>query len=382
MRIYVCIPSFNEAQTISQVTGLIDQGLLDFSLAYGQPLDAAIINIDSASTDGTSGVFRDTNTHFPKQSMVLPEPRGKGRNLLAFAELAHTDKATHCITVDADIRSMTPAWIATLLAPLVSGRADFVSPSYERSQFEGSTTNHFAYPIVLTATGKHVRQPIAGDFAFTRELLEIIVSALAPVSANYYGIDIYLTLLALTQGLRHEQVNLGQKVHNPSFHKLEYMFPQIASTVLFMFRQMRFSKTLLQDDALTDPNIIPTAKFAHREAAKAMRERAQAQLRHDETTTWGWVPTHVFQKSEILDQGVVHDEDWIAILMAWLRFGLQNSLVNPDLLAEQLLPFFVLRATSFWFSSEQMTPEKVESEIKRQTRMLYIQFQNYLPKAT
>lgn len=382
MRIYACIPSFNEAQTIGRVATLIDQGLQDFSLAYGQPFDAGIINVDSASTDGTCDMFRSINTYFPKRSIVLPEPRGKGKNLLAFAELARIDEATHCITIDADIRSMTPGWISTLLAPLVSGRADFVSPSYQRSQFEGSTTNHFAYPVVLAATGKHVRQPIAGDFAFTRALLEIITNASAPIPANYYGIDIYLTLLALTQKLRHEQVDLGQKVHNPSFHKLEYMFPQIASTALSLFRRMRFLKALSQNDTLTDPNILPAATFVHREAAKSMQERAQSRLTHSEIATWGWVPALVFQKLEILDYGAMSHEDWTTILMSWLGFGLQNPLINADLLAEQLLPFFVLRATSFWFLSESMTPEETEREIREQAQMLHTQFQNYLLEAT
>jgi hypothetical protein len=35
-------------------------------------------------------------------------------------------------------------------------------------------------------------------------------------------------------------------------------------------------------------------------------------------------------------------------------------------LAEQLLPFFVIRATTFWFSSENMSAEEVENEIDGQ----------------
>lgn len=291
--------------------------------------------------------------------------------------MAYAEGGTHFLTIDGDIRSITPAWIPNFLQPLVLGEAGFVSPSYQRSKFEGSTTNHFAYPVVLATTGRHVRQPIAGDFAFTRALIDAIMKHPVPAFAQYYGIDIYLTLTALMEGLKHEQIELDQKLHNPSFHKLEYMFPQIAATTLDLLRRVRLSRVSLQSDTGVGSNIIPTGTFTHKSAATIMRERAQSQLT-SEAGAWDWVPNDVVQGSNTFSQGVMLSEEWVIILANWLEFGLKNPSVSTDLLAKKLLPFFVIRAVSFWFASEQMTAAETELEIRRQAQMLHIRLQAHI----
>lgn len=381
MKIYVCIPSFNESETIGSVAALVDEGLQSLRAIHGSAVSAKIVNVDSASEDGTAEAFLRVETYYPKQSIVLPEPRGKGKNLLAFAKLARSEQATYCLTIDADIRSATPAWVGDLLGPLLVNSVDFVTPSYERSRFEGSTTNHFAYPIVFAATGRHVRQPIAGDFAFTAALLNLIESLDVPDAARYYGIDIYLTLAALTHGFRHRQVVLGRKVHGPSFHKLEYMFPQIAVAALHALREAPLRLSALQDDEAEAPNIIPVPVFPHKDPAKDMQARAQSLLMSADLEAWSWVPATVIRKLRETSEPAVSLDDWLAVLMGWLRFGLQDRRISADLLGEQLLPLFVLRATSFWFSSEQMTAEETEDEIRQQARLLHVSFQEFLSEA-
>lgn len=383
MKIYVCIPSFNESETIGSVATLVDEGLQSLCAIHGSAVSAKIVNVDSASEDGTAEVFLRVATYYPKQSIVLPEPRGKGKNLLAFAMLARSEQATYCLTIDADIRSATPAWVGALLDPLLTDSADFVTPSYERSRFEGSTTNHFAYPLVFATTGRHVRQPIAGDFAFTDRLLDLTGSLDVPDAARYYGIDIYLTLAALTHGLRHREVTLGRKVHGPSFHKLEYMFPQIAAAALHVLREapLLSSASHSQADQEEVLNIISVPTFPHKDPAKDMQARARSLLMSADSETWSWVPTTVIRKLKETSEPAISPNDWLAVLMGWLRFGLQNRRISVDLLAEQLLPFFVLRATGFWFSSEQMTAEETESEIRQQARLLSARFQEFLSGA-
>lgn len=381
MKVYVCIPSFNESETIGSVAALVDEGLQSLRAIHGSAVNAKIVNVDSASEDGTAEAFLRVVTYYPKQSIVLPEPRGKGKNLLAFAKLARSEQATYCLTIDADIRSATPAWVGDLLGPLLANSADFVTPSYERSRFEGSTTNHFAYPLVFATTGWYVRQPIAGDFAFTAAMLDLIERLNAPDAAHYYGIDIYLTLAALTHGLRHHQIALGRKVHGPSFQKLEYMFPQIAAAALHALREVPLRPSAPQDDEAGAPNIIPVPVFPHRDPAKNMQTRAQSLLMSADLETWGWVPVTMVRKLREADGAVLSLDDWLTVLMGWLRFGLQDRRINADLLGEQLLPFFVLRATGFWFSSEQMTAEETEGEIRQQARLLHVRFQEFLSEA-
>ena len=253
---------------------------------------------------------------------------------------------------------------------------------YERSRFEGSTTNHFAYPLVLAVTGRHVRQPIAGDFAFGARLLDLLENIDLPEVVQQYGIDIYLTLAVLMNGLRHQQVTLGRKVHGPSFHKLEYMFPQIAAAALYLLRQAPLRTSVIQSDRLEGAGIIPVSVFSHRDSAKAMRARAQSILRSAKPDTWGWVPADTLRKCQETHEAGISLDYWLDVLMSWLRFGLKDQRVSTDLLGEHIVPFFVLRATNFWFCSEQMTAEETELEIRRQARLLHTRFQHFLLEAT
>ena len=370
MKIYVCIPSLNEEKTIGKVTNLVDLGLQSIYLQNKISFEAKILNIDSSSEDKTVNVFNKTNTKFPKQSIILKGHRGKGKNLLSFIRIAHDEGATHFLTIDADINSADPSWINKLLGPLLNNEADFVTPLYARSRFEGSSTNHFAYPIVLGLTGINARQPIAGDFAFNTNLSKLINNSIVPESANDYGIDIYLTLTALTNTLRHKQVILGEKMHNPSFNKLEYMFPQIAASALSVLRQYKLRDIGLINVNTTINNTAFTTLFPHKKEAMLMRNRALVELN---SKTNSWVPEKIFQK---IKSGRIDYEEWVIILVRWIKYGIENKKIAPEILSNQLLPFFVLRATSFWFLSEKMTAEQVEEEINKQALTLCNQLKN------
>lgn len=43
---------------------------------------------------------------------------------------------------------MQPIWIKRFLDPLIENGCDYVTPLYKRSRYEGSTTNHFAFPLI------------------------------------------------------------------------------------------------------------------------------------------------------------------------------------------------------------------------------------------
>ena len=88
--------------------------------------------------------------------------------------------------------SMNDNWIHTFLDKLINEKFNYVVPSYKRSRFEGSTTNQFAYPILYALTGKRIRQPIGGDFAFDKNYIDYIIKQPYNDSIKKYGIDIYI----------------------------------------------------------------------------------------------------------------------------------------------------------------------------------------------
>ena len=49
MKISVCLPSYNEASNIQNITKIVDQGLATFS-ANENGLEAVVVNVDSDSS--------------------------------------------------------------------------------------------------------------------------------------------------------------------------------------------------------------------------------------------------------------------------------------------------------------------------------------------
>lgn len=237
MKVYVCIPSFNEAQNIQAITKVVDKGLQQLKKTYPSAV-VHIINADSASTDDTIKLFKVTKTVTSKTS-IKNTSRGKGLNLFSFIDEALRSGADYFLTIDADITSANPDWVQNLLKPLIDGQADLSTPLYERDRYGGYITLHFAYPTMLALTGQPIRQPIGGDFAFNRAVAELIQKAPKPASAQTYGVDIFLTLLSASRGLKLAQVPLGKKVHALGLTKLEGMFPQVAETAAILSRDAR-----------------------------------------------------------------------------------------------------------------------------------------------
>lgn len=172
MKIAVCIPSLNEKDNIKNITQIIDQGLVDLISIYPDA-QTEIINFDSNSSDGTPDIFILTETKSSKRSEIIKNAAGKGRNIIEFCRYAVENNIDYCLTIDSDIISATSDWVIKLIKPLINNDADYVTPIYEHSRFEGSSTNHFTYPLVYAFMGNVIRQPIAGDFAFTKKIASV-----------------------------------------------------------------------------------------------------------------------------------------------------------------------------------------------------------------
>jgi len=73
----VCIPSYNEADSISYPTKQASEGVVK----YFQNVDSVIINCDNDSPDNTKQAFLDTPTEVPKIYLSTPPGiKGKGNN--------------------------------------------------------------------------------------------------------------------------------------------------------------------------------------------------------------------------------------------------------------------------------------------------------------
>ncbi|MBL7155395.1 MAG: glycosyltransferase, partial [Candidatus Portnoybacteria bacterium] len=228
--IVVGVPSFNEADNIAFVTKQVDEGLEK----YFSQKAAVIINNDNDSPDNTGGVFLKTKTRTPKIYISTPKGiQGKGNNLKNLFLKVKDLKATAIMTVDADLKSITPEWAKCLLEPIIKG-CDFVTPVYHRHKYDGSITNHLVYPLIYGLLGYDIRQPIGGDMAFSKRMADYWLKQEWSATAKSYGVDIFMTFNAIKSGFKLAQVNLGSKIHKSSLLKLDKMFLEVAET-LFNF---------------------------------------------------------------------------------------------------------------------------------------------------
>ena len=250
--ILIGIPCYNNEKTVAHVIQMVTHGLDK----YYKALRNVILIADGGSTDDTREVAKEFQIK-PWQEKIVSiyrGPAGKGTALRSIFEAAQFLKVRACATVDSDLRSITSEWIKCLLDPIIEKGYQFVSPIYSRHKYDGTITNNIAYNLTRALYGMRIRQPIGGDFAFTRESAHFYSSQdVWDSDVSRFGIDIWMTTMAITQRFKICQANLGVKIHdvkNPSAH-LGPMFYQVLSTIFYLmetnedfWRRIKHSKNV------------------------------------------------------------------------------------------------------------------------------------------
>jgi len=230
--IIVGIPCYNNEKTIAHVIQMVTHGLDK----YYRDLKSLIFVADGGSTDDTREVAKEFQIKPWQEKLVsiYRGPAGKGSALRSVFEAAQRLKVRACAVVDSDLRSITSDWIKALLDPVLTKGYQFVAPVYRRHKYDATITNNIVYNFIRALYGKRIRQPIGGDFALSREVAKHYSDQeVWDTDVARYGIDIWMTTTAITQGFRICQSNLGVKIHDakdPGQH-LGPMFRQVVWTL-------------------------------------------------------------------------------------------------------------------------------------------------------
>jgi hypothetical protein len=229
--ILIGIPCFNNEETIVHVMRMVSHGLHE----HYRDRKAVIMISDGGSTDDTRDVAKEYEPR-PWQEKLIFTYRGiggKGSALRAIFEAAHRLEVKACAVVDSDLRSINPDWVETLIEPVVERDFEFVAPVYARYKYDGTITNNIVYNLTRALYGKRIRQPIGGDFAFSRGLAKhYLEQNVWGTDIARFGIDIWMTTQAIVEGARICQANLGLKIHDAKdpAEALGPMFRQVCST--------------------------------------------------------------------------------------------------------------------------------------------------------
>ncbi|MEE2033681.1 glucosyl-3-phosphoglycerate synthase, partial [Rhodococcus chondri] len=229
----VVLPALDEEDTVAGVVDTIHPLL-------GGLVDELVV-LDSGSTDETAARARAAGARVLSREEAVPavEPvAGKGEVL--WRSLAATSGDLIAF-VDSDLIKPDPAFVPKLLGPLLLGDGIHLVKGYYRRPLRvsgsedthggGRVTELVARPLLAALRPELtcVLQPLGGEYAGTRELLEAV-----PFAPGY-GVEIGLLLDTYDRlGLNAiAQVNLGVRKHrNRPLHELGAMSRQIVGTML------------------------------------------------------------------------------------------------------------------------------------------------------
>ncbi|ODS34145.1 MAG: hypothetical protein SCARUB_00715 [Candidatus Scalindua rubra] len=368
--IVVGMPSYNESDTISNVTKVLGEGLEQ----YFPNQKSIIVNVDNNSPDNTREAFLDTKTFIEKKYISTAHGiRGKGNNILNLFRFAKTVDAEVIIVVDADLRSITKEWVKYLGKPIVDGY-DYVLPLYSRHQFDGTITNHICYPVMFGMLSMDIRQPVGGEFAFSPKLMKYWLTQSWTESARQYGIDIFMSLNAVLGGFKICQAGLGTKVHKASAPKLGIMFEQVIETLLAILVQNKdawmtrnnggiFTPDTFGLDVLAEPQELDIDILYLKEKGRMSYNKYQTDIK-ELLEPYAFSRIHEMFEVEVFDLTILL---WTQVFYNLLyRYDVSKNDEERRKIINALEPLYFARSLSFNYHTWKYNVKYSEMEIRKE----------------
>jgi glucosylglycerate synthase len=384
--IVVGIPTFQSEATVGGVVRAVEAGIRK---AFPDRT-AAIVISDGCSSDGTveaalgAGIGDDAERYLVDPES--PEPAkvalpylglpGKGSAFRAIFEVAGRLGAVGCAVVDSDLRSIQPFWLDNLLRPVLDHGFDHVAPVYARHRFDGTITNSIAYPVTAALYGTRLRQPIGGDFGFSGALAAHWAARnVWNTDVARFGIDIWMTTVAVVEGYRVCQTNLGAKIHDPKDPGADLgpMFRQVVGSLFALAG--KYHSVWAGVKAISDPQTFGLPAVHSAEPVAVSRQRllwkfVEGQTLHgglwrdvmaDET--FDGVMRAIHDASEHPKGLVLSAPVWFRIVYDFLvAYNARHQ--DPSHLLDALVPLYFARTATFVAEAETETDDEAEARIK------------------
>ena len=384
--ILVGIPCYNNEKTIAHVIQMVSHGLE----RHYRDFKNVIMVADGGSTDDTREAAKEFQIK-PWQEKIVSiyrGPAGKGTALRSVFEAARILNVRACAVVDADLRSITSDWIRELIEPVTGRGFQFVAPVYLRHKYDGTITNNIVYNLTRALYGKRVRQPIGGDFAFSREVAKFYAEQdVWETDVARFGIDIWMTTTAITQGFKVCQANLGVKIHDakepgrqlgPMFRQVIYVLFSLMERFENYWKTVRGSEpveTFGQTNAIEpEPvavdleGLVEKFRTGYQQFSSLWKEIFSAEI-FDEIRRASELGVRDFH----LPTG-----SWVRLLYE-LAATFHAWTHNRFKVIELVTPLYYARVASFVRESWEMTSEAAEKLVEEQA-LLFEENKDYLLK--
>jgi hypothetical protein len=414
--IMVGIPSYKNAATIGYVVRAAQAGLVQ----YFPDLRPVVVNSDAGSPDGTGRVVIDTEppdyierillvrptNRLARVSITYPEvdgSGGKGAALRTIFEIAAALEVQALVVVDSDLRSILPEWIELLAGPILKGGYDFVAPLYSRHKHDGTITNTVTYPLTRALYGRRIRQPIGGDFGVSGDLVKAYLAAPGwTQDVSKFGIDIWMTTVALAEGFAICQARLGSKVHDPKDPGADLgpMFRQVVGTILRLavenpdrWRDVHGSREIpaygfervadpppLEIDVIRLLSEFHTGSLTMDDAWRGMLAESTLVDVLGLAAEAGVLATSILDRVDRGDQTLTNDGKTAAAASfmfpddLWTRviydliIAARNDPATIDRDVAALVPIYFGRVASFIIENRDLSTERAEDHVERQAR--------------
>lgn len=377
------IPTYKNSKTISNVMSVAAEGaMLNFPDAK-----AVIVVADGMSTDETVQVASHVRMPRNVQKLVMTYQgiMGKGSAMRAIFEVAQHLKATACMVIDADLRSINPDWVNRLARPVMEGQADYVTPYYSRHSHEVTINDNLAYPLTRSLYGIDVRQPLGGEVALSGTLInQFLDHDVWETDVARFGIHIWMTTLAINDGWKLAQAPLGTKTHDfrdPTVG-FEPKFLQVVSTLFRLIsiyrRKWPATSVILPvpvygEFVRMEPEPVPAMRQAIREAIRKGTRRFRS--------AWEVVltPENLDETIRVItaEGGIVFPANLWARVVYDFAVIYNKGEGDPDKVVMALLPLYYARKVSMIQEVDGLNYAQIEDHIRRQAEA-FMQIKPYL----
>ena len=369
----VGIPSLNNEATIDGVITAVEVGLRKLF----PDMRAVICVSDGGSEDGTRSVAAAAGVGDQAERLLVPPSTrapekvvfryggipGKGSALRGVFECVRALGAGACAVLDADLRSITPYWIDRLLTPVVHHGFEFAAPLYVRHRHDGTITNSVAHPLTAALYGARIRQPIGGEFAMSGALaLHFDEADVWETDVAKFGIDLWMTTVALVEDRRVCQSILGAKLHDPKDpgRSLGPMFREVVGTCFALAE--RYADRWQRVKEISTP---PTFGFASAVFPEPVKVSVSGLREKFEEGRARWEPSwRRLLATDLVDRAVAGDLDaeaWIGILYDMLAAWAAGE--DHDEVLGSLLPLYFAWTAGFVQRTAHVAEAEVEAEV-------------------